>query len=101
MNKRIINGVKIETQKKEITSCNILGVEVGTNDCQGGDAGHGIRTFFKLNDLCGTVWEIKHLIDDDNCEGVQIELQGDSELGTFVDALKFAVEVLKKKELWL
>ena len=38
---RDIDGYKVDTATIEITSCNILECEVGTNGYQGGDSGNG------------------------------------------------------------
>ena len=38
----------VSIKSKVITSANILQVSAGTNCPQGGDAGHGGRTYFKI-----------------------------------------------------
>ena len=50
----VVDGRAIPTEKTEIISANILEVEVGTNGPQGGDSGHGCRTYFKLQDGAST-----------------------------------------------
>lgn len=87
---RNIHGKWVQTLKKEFVNCNILEVEVGTNGYQGGDSGHGSRTYFKLKDLCSTDIEIIPYRD-----GFEVMLGGDSELTTFIQALKFATRVLE------
>lgn len=69
-------------------------VRVGTNGYQGGDAGHGSRTYFQLDDMGGS-----ELAIDLGREGrsVTIKLGGDSELSTFIQALEFAVRTLKSQ----
>ena len=47
---RKINGVDVETWEREIIDANILSVEVGTNGYQGGDTGHGCRTYIRISD---------------------------------------------------
>jgi hypothetical protein len=83
----------MKRNSQEIVNCNILNVEVGTNVPQGGDAGHGGKTFFELKDEGGTSWTITKLGDD---EGVRIELGGDSECITFANALRWAADELDR-----
>ena len=40
------------SKETEIVNCNILGVKVATNGYCGGDSGHGIRTYFRLECFC-------------------------------------------------
>lgn len=92
-----VNGMVIETWKSEITSANILEVEVGTNGYQGGDSGHGSRTYFSIRDLASTNINVELLKDNNNqTEGFVLELGGDCELETFTEALEFALKVLKE-----
>lgn len=49
-----VNGVKVETWKREIWNANALEIEVGTTGYQGGDSGHGGRTYLRINDLAST-----------------------------------------------
>lgn len=92
-----VNGVKIETFIEEITSANILEIEVGTNGLQGGDTGHGSRTYFRLKDLSSTDMSANVVTDKYGSTEVIIELGGDSELETFIQSLEFAVSKLKEK----
>jgi len=95
-------AMQILMRRKEIESANILHVEVGTNGPQGGDAGHGSRSYLKLTDKGGTAWKIS--IRDEQGERrtydqpleVEIILGGDAELDTFLQALKSAVETLEQ-----
>jgi hypothetical protein len=48
---RAIDRSKVTTWSREIVNCNILEVEAGTNGYQGGDSGHGSRTYLRLKDL--------------------------------------------------
>lgn len=43
-----IGGIEVPTYKREVVSANILEVEAGTNGYQGGDGGHGSRTYFRI-----------------------------------------------------
>jgi hypothetical protein len=44
------DGTEITTYTRDVVSCNILEVEAGTNGYQGGDSGHGSRTYFRIKD---------------------------------------------------
>lgn len=95
---RTVNGVKIETKKGEIYNCNILGVEVGTNGYQGGDTGHGSRTYIRIEDLGSTdinAWVDRNKFNE--TESVTIKLGGDTELYTIIEALKFITETLEEQ----
>jgi len=91
---RQVNGQTVPTLSCEIISCPILEVEVGTNGKQGGDSGHGGRTYFSVQDVAGTDITVTPIKNDDN-GGVVIEFGGDLELEMFISALKFAVAVLE------
>lgn len=74
---------------KEFVSCNVIGAKVATNGYQGGDSGHGSRTYFCLD------WDESTDIDvrvSDN--KIEIMLGGDCELKTFNDALKWSSDTL-------
>lgn len=101
----MVNGVKVETFKNTFTSCNEIDVEVGTTGYQGGDTGHGGRTFLRISDASSTDIAVRvkgyrydkgeyEEADYGNLHFVEIGLGGDSELETFYEALQFAVEVL-------
>jgi len=92
-----VNGVDVETWKREITHCNILEIEAGTTGFQGGDTGHGGRTYLRLKDLGSTDIKANVVKDNYGCTEVTIELGGDAELETFIEALEFAVKVLKEQ----
>lgn len=89
---RIIGNQGVVTETREFSSCNILECEVGTNGYHGGDSGHGSRTYFRLKDLSSTDIDIVS-----HEKEVEIRLGGDCELTTFIEALEFAVETLKKQ----
>lgn len=93
---REVDGVNVETWKAEMVSANIIEVEVGTTGFCGGDSGHGGRTYFSIKDLASTAMTAKVVTDKyGDTEDVTIELGGDTELQTFIEALEFAVKVLK------
>ena len=84
---RCIGGRKVVTWGREITSCNMLEVEAGTNGYQGGDTGHGSRTYLRLKDLGGTDMECH--VEEDKYVG------GDTELETMKEALRWMLTVLE------
>ena len=95
---RVVDGSKVETFSKQIVSCNILTVEVGTTGHMGGDTGHGGRTYFRISDDASTDMSCK--VTGESCGNAgQIEIMfgGDCELDTFIEALEFAVDTLKKQ----
>lgn len=90
----VVDGIEIKTYKREITSCNIIEVEVGTTGHMGGDTGHGGRTYLKIRNLSSTDMRPKAYSDNYGHNRVEIVLGGDTELDTFYEALCFAAEVL-------
>ena len=88
--KRKVNGVMVETWKAEMISANILEIEVGTTGYRGGDTGHGGRTYLRLKDVCSTDMAVDVFEDE-----FIVELDGDTELQTLIEALEFALKVLK------
>ena len=88
----------MDIKVKEGVSANVLEVKVGTTGKMGGDYSHGGETYFSLKDLSCTNMEINPL--DNNyygkVDGFELTLRGDCELLTFIEALEFAVEELKK-----
>ena len=92
---RILNGMKITTFAREVWSANILEVEAGTNGYQGGDSGHGSRTYFRIEDLGGSDIICKPLGHYGD-EGFEVYLGGDCELETIITALKFITKVLEQ-----
>ena len=91
---KIVHGQVVTTYTREIVSCNILEVEAGTNGYQGGDTGHGGRTYFRIKDLAGTDIEA-HALGRFGDEGFEVSLGGDCELETIISALKFITKVLE------
>jgi len=90
---KVVNGIEVPILRKEIIDANSLYVEAGTTGFKGGDSGHGGRTFFLLHNAASTDIEIDFLPPD----GVAICLGGDSELRTFIEALEFAADTLRKQ----
>ena len=94
---RRVNGMDVETWQREIIDANILSVEAGTNGYQGGDTGHGGRTYIRISDEGGTDISAKVLKDRfGDTSGVEIALGGDAELSTIIEALKFITKVLEE-----
>ena len=81
---------------KDFESCNILSVDIATTGSRGGDSGHGGRTFFQLKDKSSTDIDFRISKDKWGCKGVEIMLGGDTELETFIDALRWAADELEK-----
>lgn len=116
-NGRCIDGIRFDTEKKQIVSANIIEVEVGTTGHCGGDTGHGGRTLFRISDLASTDMRLSFHAQEGNieigdlmmrglngtagfdleAESIEIVFGGDCELDTFIEALEFALETLKKK----
>ena len=91
---RRIGGIDVPTYKREIVSANILEVEAGTNGYQGGDTGHGSRTYFRVENQVGTDIQV-HSLGRYGDEGFEVSLGGDCELETIIMALKFITKVLE------
>ena len=110
-----VNGVTVPTALNEIVNCNILTVEAGTNGKQGGDSGQGGRTYLRIRNDANTDLSCRTTVhhitteangkchhnddvtDHGHVDEIEIMLGGDSELDTFIDALEFAADVLRKK----
>lgn len=80
----------MKTYTTTITSANILEVEAGTTGPCGGDSGHGGRTMLRIADAAGTDIEVEW---NPEKKEVTILLGGDAEMGTFVAALRYALDV--------
>ncbi|MBW7571239.1 hypothetical protein [Caproiciproducens faecalis] len=91
---RRIGGIEVPTYKREIVSANVLEVEAGTNGYQGGDTGHGSRTYFRIENEGGTDIQVRPLGRYGD-EGFEVTLGGDCELETIITALKFITKVLE------
>jgi len=92
--------LRIPVKKAILSRMNILEVEAGTNGYHGGDSGGGSRTYLALRDRGATTWRLRVR---DRCGkdwifeqpvSVEITVGGDSELDTFLDALKFSAQAL-------
>lgn len=94
-NTREVSNVKIETYSKEIVSACMLGVEVGTNGYQGGDTGHGSRTYISFKNEGCTDMNVHVGYEYDTPNKVTLTFGGDCELMNIILALKFAINVLE------
>jgi len=95
-----LSQIAIHTQT--ITSANILSVDVGTNCPRGGDAGHGGRTLLRLSNLAAT--DMACRIDNGplvRTDKIEIVLRGDTECETLIQALEFALTVLRSRSTTL
>ena len=70
-------------------------VEAGTNGYQGGDSGHGSRTYLRLKDLGSTDIRCNVAADQFGCDSIEIILGGDAELETMKEALRWMLSVLE------
>jgi hypothetical protein len=97
------NDVTVEVKETTMLSCNLLAVAAGTNCPQGGDAGHGGRTYFMLRNDGGTDITVRVngqvVAEGYHGDKVEIILGGDSEHQTFVEALEFALGTLKGEDV--
>jgi len=96
-NTRKVNGVNVNTFAKTITNHNVLKVETGTIGYKGGNSKYSGRTYFRLGDLGGTDVNFNILRHPQTActEAIEITFGGDAELRTFIEALKWTVEVLE------
>lgn len=96
---KTVKGVTFPTWERDVVSCNILNVEAGTTGPQGGDTGHGGRTYFRITDEASTDMTVSPVKDKwGNVAGFEVELGGDTERETIIEALKFIVHVLEEEE---
>ena len=85
-----------ELHISEFGTFNTLGVTIATNGYQGGDSGHGCRTYLSFEDLCSTDIDAVVSYGQDTNAKVQIMLGGDSELDSMIDALRWAADKLEE-----
>lgn len=97
----MVNGSQVETFKKEIIDCNVIEVEVGTTGYCGGDTGHGGRTYFKIANVSSTDMSCRiqgrNKVSEDYLQQIELMFGGDAEMETFIEALEFALDVLKSQ----
>ena len=95
----IVDGQSIPTQVEEFIGRNILEIEAGTNGCRVEDSGICCRTYFRIKDIDNTDirLDFEPLESGNRIGEVTIMLRGDSELDTFLDGLRFAVDTLERQ----
>ena len=97
-NRRVLkDGTELTTYARDVVSCNILEAEAGTTGYQGGDTGHGGRTYFRIEDAGRTDMEVHSYVNKYGCPGFEGVLGGDCELETMIRALKFITKVLEEE----
>ena len=83
----------LEKPKTKIHKTDLFDVEAGTNGYQGGDAGYGGTTYFRIENTGGCI-----SVDiNKEKEGFEIAVGGDWELRCIIEALEFIIETLKKQ----
>lgn len=73
---------------------NTLTVTVGTNGYQGGDSGHGGRTYISIEDTGCTDIEARASVNSYGQTKVEMMLGGDSELDSIIEAFRWAADKL-------
>ena len=85
-----------ELRSSEFGTFNTLGATVATNGYQGGDSGHGCRTYICFEDLSSTDIDAEVSSGQDTNAKLEIMLGGDSELDSMIDALRWAADKLEE-----
>ena len=85
-----------ELHISEFGTFNTLGVTVATNGNQGGDSGHGCRTYICFEDLSSTDIDAVVSYGQDINAKVEIMLGGNSELDSMIGALRWAADKLEE-----
>src|SRR5258708_5745089 len=88
--------MKIVTKKQTMVSAALLEVEVGTTGLRGGDAGHGGRTYLRLEDQGSTDITVRPISSGTGSGGVELIFGGDAELENLIAGLQFALDVLEE-----
>jgi hypothetical protein len=81
-------------------SLNIITVHTGTNCPAGGDSGHGGRTVFGITNHAST--DLRVGVNGETTievSAVEIVLGGDTECETFIQALEYALNVLRAQQV--
>ena len=79
----------------EFGSFNTLGISVGTNGYQGGDSGHGGRTYICIQDLGCTDMDACVSKSSDSGPKIEMIFGGDSELDSIIEGLRWAADKLE------
>ena len=92
-----IDGVNLETWEQEVTNCNILSVEAGTSGYRR-HSEDGARTFFSMKCIEDIAMKVKPIFGKwDETIGFEVEVSGDDQLDTIIDALKYITHVLEEE----
>jgi len=100
MNRRVLPDLpvtEITTYTRTVEDANLIEVEAGTTGFKGGDAGHGGRTYFRIQDVGGTCIQAIPLGRNGD-EGVEVILGGDAELTSIIRALRFITRTLEDQK---
>lgn len=73
---------------------NVLGVTVATNGYQGGDSGHGGRTYVSIENFADSDFDAKVTRSESGSVKVELMCGGDSELDTLIQSLRWAADTL-------
>ncbi len=87
---------KVTVHSHSLESACMMTVQAGTNCPQGGDAGHGGRTVFRIFDNGATNIEVS--LNEETARevrSVEIILGGDCEAECFAEALEFAARTIR------
>ena len=93
---REVDGQEITTWRREIDGTNGLEVEVGTTGYASEETETEARTFIRLTSLGGMDMDFK--FEDDFgalTRSIEIKLEGDNELRTFIKGLEWMTHILK------
>ena len=97
-NSRILkDGTELTTYTRDVVSANILEVEAGTTGYQGGDSGHGGRTYFRIEDAASTDMEVRSYVNKYGSPGFEVILGCDCELETTMRARKLITNGLDEE----
>jgi hypothetical protein len=91
--------MKITTKTKSIVNAALFEVEVGTTGLRGGDSGHGGRSYLRFKDQASSDFKISVVSSGESGNGeVVLTFGGDAELENLIEALQFALDVLKESK---
>lgn len=87
----VVKGRTTPTFEALITSCNILGVRVGTTGYKGGDSGYGGRSYFEICNIASS-----DITAEKTKDGISLSFGGDTELDTLITALEYGAAKLRE-----
>ena len=97
MDKVTIRGVDIPVKEQEFVDCNILKCTVGTTGWQKGSK-WDCRTILTIsNEACTEMNGAVATDDYGDVQAVSIYFEGETELTTFIHALRFAAKTLEEQ----